>query len=122
MARKLNSGGWVGGALPPGFLDASPTITHSPPHCNLNLIARPTQVLVRQRSRRSPMAAGDALPPPPSPPKTDACTGACNSSERKQTCEFQGIPSGAYVSVVGGGSQPHTRLSRRLDGSSVTAP
>ncbi len=41
----MNPGGWVGGALPPGFdiaWHASPTITHDLPQCNLFPNSSPT--------------------------------------------------------------------------------
>ena len=59
LAELWNPGGWVGGALPPGFRISRPTVTHSLPQCNPIRILHPTNRSFRSsgtRKRHSPRA------------------------------------------------------------------
>src|SRR5437588_1224050 len=59
-AEALNPGGWVGGALPPGFqLHAGPTVTHFLPQCNPTPITSPTWPHGRGRRAGISLSAGD---------------------------------------------------------------
>src|SRR5579884_1233273 len=54
---RLNPGGWVGGALPPGLDLVCPTLPHSLPQCNPNPILPPTSPWPRPRC--AAIARGD---------------------------------------------------------------
>jgi hypothetical protein len=60
-AERLNPGGWVGGALPPGFLHAAGTVSHGLPQCNpfptLCPTQPPTRPIVAQKPRRGGVIA-----------------------------------------------------------------